>query len=170
LGDHSGERRLRGLTALVEGPRAALAARLSAGLRTRDGAELATVSAEFERIGDLVAALDAAAHAARAYRGQSMSGSAYGCTARAEELARRCGGACTPALLLSATRLPFTSREREVAVLIAAGLSNRTIAARLTVSIRTVESHIYRAMAKTGAASREDLAAMLPRRQPGLDQ
>jgi DNA-binding NarL/FixJ family response regulator len=66
--------------------------------------------------------------------------------------------------------LPFTSREREVAVLIAAGLSNRTIAARLTVSIRTVESHIYRAMAKTGAASREDLAAMLPRRQPGLDQ
>ena len=39
-------------------------------------------------------------------------------------------------------------------MLIGAGLSNRAVAQRLTVSIRTVESHIYRAMTKTGTASR----------------
>ena len=44
------------------------------------------------------------------------------------------------------------------------GLSNGAIAERLTLSVRTVEGHIYRAMAKTGAKDREELARMLPRR------
>jgi len=46
------------------------------------------------------------------------------------------------------------------------GLSNREVAERLTVSVRTVENHIYKAMAKTGTASRDELAALLPRRKP----
>jgi DNA-binding CsgD family transcriptional regulator len=62
--------------------------------------------------------------------------------------------------------LPLTDREREIALLIGAGLSNREVAARLTISVRTVERHIYNAMAKTGTAGREDLAALLPRRRP----
>jgi DNA-binding NarL/FixJ family response regulator len=60
-------------------------------------------------------------------------------------------------------QLPFTEREREIVTLLAAGLSNRDIAARLTLAIRTVESHIYNAMAKTGTSHRDDLAAVLPR-------
>ena len=48
-------------------------------------------------------------------------------------------------------------------MLICQGLSNRAVAQRLTLSIRTVEGHIYRAMAKTGTASRDDLATLLPR-------
>jgi DNA-binding CsgD family transcriptional regulator len=51
-------------------------------------------------------------------------------------------------------------------MLIGAGLSNRDVAARLTISVRTVERHIYNAMAKTGTGGREDLAALLPRHQP----
>jgi DNA-binding CsgD family transcriptional regulator len=35
------------------------------------------------------------------------------------------------------------------------------VAERLTLSTRTVEGHIYRAMARTGTASREELAALL---------
>jgi DNA-binding CsgD family transcriptional regulator len=42
-------------------------------------------------------------------------------------------------------------------------LSNREVAERLTLSLRTVESYIYRAMVKTGTTSREELAALLPR-------
>ena len=45
------------------------------------------------------------------------------------------------------------------------GLSSREIAERLTLSARTVESHVYRAMLKTGTTSRDDLAALLPRRR-----
>jgi DNA-binding CsgD family transcriptional regulator len=170
VGDHSSATRLRELATTVEGPRAGLAARFAAGLRGGDGGELLTVSKEFERIGDLVAAVDSAAHAAIAYRRQRLTGSAYGCSSRAAELAEQCGGARTPALLQASQRLPLSSREREIAMLIRAGLSNRAIAARLTVSVRTVEGHIYRAMAKTGAGSRDELAAMLPWPKPRLDE
>ncbi len=68
FGDRSCAPRLRELETIVEGPRVGLAARFAAALRAGDGAELASVSEEFERMGDLVAAVDTAAHAAMAYR------------------------------------------------------------------------------------------------------
>ena len=40
-------------------------------------------------------------------------------------------------------------------------VTNREVAERLTLSTRTVEGHIYRAMSKTGTTSREELAALL---------
>lgn len=119
------------------------------------------VSQEFESIGDLMGAIDAAAHAALAYRGRDLRGSALGCSTRAQMLAEQCG-ASTPALRQASERLPLTDREREVVMLLGEGLSNPAIAQRLTLSRRTVEGHIYRAMTKTGAATREDLAALLP--------
>ena len=88
-----------------------------------------------------------------------------GCSARAEALAEQCGGARTPALRKAVERLPLTDREREIVMLIGEGLSNRDIATRLTLSVRTVESHIYKAMAKTGTLNRDELAALLPRRR-----
>jgi DNA-binding CsgD family transcriptional regulator len=53
----------------------------------------------------------------------------------------------------------LTDREREIVMLIGEGLSNRAVAERLTLSVRTVESHIYRAMLKTGTRSRDQLAS-----------
>jgi DNA-binding CsgD family transcriptional regulator len=116
----------------------------------------------------VIAAMDAAAHAAVVHRGAERKGSSLTCSARADELAHRCGGACTPAVLKASDRLPLTDREREVVMLIGRGLSTRAIADRLTVSVRTVEGHIYRAMTKTGAADRDALVAMLPRRKPSV--
>jgi DNA-binding CsgD family transcriptional regulator len=165
FGERSCGPRLRELEAIVEGPRARVAAHFAEALHDGDGAELSAVSAEFEEMGDLIAAVDAAAHAALAYRRQDLRGSALGCSARAEALAEQCGGARTPALRKAVERLPLTDREREIVMLIGEGLSNRDIATRLTLSIRTVESHIYKAMAKTGTPNRDELAALLPRRQ-----
>ena len=65
--------------------------------------------------------------------------------------------------------LPLTDREREIVVLVGRGLSNRDIAERLTLSIRTVEGHIYKAMGKTDTASREELASLLPDHMPQAD-
>jgi predicted ATPase/DNA-binding CsgD family transcriptional regulator len=53
----------------------------------------------------------------------------------------------------------LTSREQEVATLVARGLSNREIAARLVLSVRTVEVHVDRILTKLGFASRTQLAA-----------
>ena len=166
FGDRSGAPRLRELESIVEGPRVGLAARLAEALRDGDAAELSAVSEEFERMGDLVAAVDAAAHAAITYRREDLRGSALGCSARADALAQQCGGVSTPALGQAIEPLPLTDREREVVNLIAQGLSNREAAARLTLSLRTVESHIYQAMSKTGTTSRDQLAALLPRHKP----
>lgn len=51
----------------------------------------------------------------------------------------------------------LTSRELEVVRLVAEGAGNREIASTLFLSIRTVESHVYRALAKLGITSRQQL-------------
>jgi DNA-binding CsgD family transcriptional regulator len=164
FGDRTGAPRLRELESIVEGPRAALAARFAVALRDFEAAELAAVSQDFERMGDVVAAIDAAAHAALAFRRHDKRGSALSCSTRADALAAQVG-AVTPALRQSSESLPLTEREAEVVMLIGEGLSNRAIADRLTLSVRTVESYIYRAMMKTETTSRDELAALLPRRR-----
>jgi DNA-binding NarL/FixJ family response regulator len=52
----------------------------------------------------------------------------------------------------------LTRREREVAALAARGLSNRDIADRLFVSVRTIENQLHRAYGKLGVAKRQELA------------
>lgn len=162
FGDRSSAPRLRELEGIVEGPRVGVAARFAEAMRDDDAAQLAAVSQDFEQMGDLVAAVDAAAQAALAYRRQGLRGSALGCSARAAALAEQCG-ASTPALRQADEPLPLTDREREIVMLIGEGLSSRQIAERLSLSVRTVENHAYRAMLKTGTTSRDELAALLPR-------
>lgn len=160
FGDRSCGQRLQELVSVVEGPRCSLAARLATALHAGDAAELASLSEEFERIGDLGAAVDAAAHAALAYRHRERRGSALICSSRAEALAAA-HHLTSPALRQAGDRLPLTDREREIAMLLARKMSTPAIADRLTLSRRTVENHIYRAMAKTGVASRDELASLM---------
>ena len=60
-------------------------------------------------------------------------------------------------------RLGITRREADVLQLVAEGLSNREIAERLYLSVRTVEKHMERLLAKTATVSRGQLAAMAHR-------
>lgn len=55
----------------------------------------------------------------------------------------------------------LTAREQEIAVMAGAGLTNREIAGRLFLSVRTVESHIYQARTKVGSPSRRELGRMV---------
>ena len=54
----------------------------------------------------------------------------------------------------------LTDREREVMTLVAAGLSNEEIAARLFVSPATAKTHVSRAMVKLGAHDRAQLVVL----------
>jgi len=55
----------------------------------------------------------------------------------------------------------LTPREREIALLAAAGSSSRQIAGRLVISVRTVDNHLQSAYRKLGVSRREDLARVL---------
>lgn len=54
---------------------------------------------------------------------------------------------------------PLTRRERQVAALVAEGLTNKLIAARLTISQRTAQGHVEHILTKLGFTSRTQIAA-----------
>lgn len=162
FGDRQAADRLAELAALVDGPIAPTAAAHAAALAADDAAALLAVSARFEEIDALLPALDSAAQAAAVHARRGDRGEAQA-AARAHRLAAACEGARTPALRLIDQPLPLTDREREIAALAAAGRSNREIAARLTLSVRTVEGHIYRACGKLGVTDRAALSEFFGR-------
>jgi DNA-binding CsgD family transcriptional regulator len=159
--DAEAAERLAELANQVEGPRARVAARYAAAVSTDTGSELDAVSADFESMGDLLTAADAAGQAATSHRRAGRTGSAMTAAARSRRLATACGGATSPAIVAASFAPPFSSREREIAVLVAQGLSNREIAEVVSLSVRTVESHVYRASTKAGVTGRAGLAAMM---------
>jgi DNA-binding NarL/FixJ family response regulator len=161
FGDRTVADRLAQLAAQVDGPRAPAAAAHATALATDDGAALHAASVQLEQIGALLLAADAAAQAAAVHTHHGRRGSALAATTRAHRLAQACEGARTPALAAIAAPLPLTDREREIVTLAAGGLSNRQIAQRLVVSVRTVENHLYRASTKLGTSDRAELATLL---------
>ncbi|WP_110588183.1 helix-turn-helix transcriptional regulator [Microbacterium suaedae] len=53
----------------------------------------------------------------------------------------------------------LTPRQSEIATLVRAGLSNKAIAARLVISVRTVDAHLRDIFARLGVANRAELSA-----------
>jgi DNA-binding NarL/FixJ family response regulator len=59
---------------------------------------------------------------------------------------------------------PLTRREREVLQMLAAGLANKEIAARLNISAHTAKFHVAAILGKLGAATRTEAVALGIRR------
>ncbi|MGE3285346.1 MAG: LuxR C-terminal-related transcriptional regulator [Pseudonocardia sp.] len=157
LGSRTQAPRLQELARRVDGPRAGLAAAHAGALAEGDAATLAALSHRFEDTGLLLGAAEAAAHAAVLLRRRGEAAHGHAAALRAAALAASCG-IRTPGLLAVTRPLPLSARQREIAVL-AARLSNTEIAARLGVSVRTVEGHVYHACVRLGLANRAELAA-----------
>jgi DNA-binding CsgD family transcriptional regulator len=142
--------RVAGRLARLPGDGPAVLARHAEALVDGDGPALDRVAGELEQRGFLLFAAEAHAQAVHAHRDPRAARMSR---TRAVALARRCQGARTPAL--SGLVLgELTARQRQIVTLAAAGLSNRQIAERLTLSIRTVGNHLYSAYARLGASDR----------------
>lgn len=64
--------------------------------------------------------------------------------------------------IAAAPSVHLTRREQDIVELAVQGLTDREIAQRLMVSVRTVEGHLYRTYVKLGVRSREELESALP--------
>lgn len=157
---------LREAAPRVDGPLAACYLDHAIALEGHDPTALEDVSRRFEAHGTVLFAAEAAAEAALAYGRRGEPRQARGSGARFARLRAQCEGAVFPWLSGTASAVPLTGRERQVAALAAAGRTDAKIAALLGISIRTVQSHLARVYAKLGVTSRGQLAGSL---DPGPD-
>ncbi|MFI6507695.1 LuxR C-terminal-related transcriptional regulator [Streptosporangium sp. NPDC050855] len=145
------------------GPLTAARARLAAALASHDPAGLSAVAGDLDRMGASLLAAEAASAAAELWRRSGDSRRASAAAARSAASAALCEGARTPVLRTAGAAVPLTAREREIAILAAEGMSSKDIAARLTISVRTVDNHLQRVYAKLGVSARRELADRLGR-------
>ncbi|MFG2358866.1 LuxR C-terminal-related transcriptional regulator [Streptomyces sp. NPDC048521] len=131
-------------------PAGSVFARHAEALARDHGAALDQAAAALEERGFLLYAAEAHAQAVRAHRDPRA---ARRSRTRALALAGRCQGARTPALA-GLVLSELTARQRQIVGLAAAGLSNREIAERLTLSVRTVGNHLYSAYTRLGTGDR----------------
>ena len=155
--------RLAVLTMSTDSELVAAKAEHATALVAGDGARLAAAADRFEALGALLLAAEAAAAGADGWRRQHEQRRAAALDLRSNELVARCEGARTPALIRATTVVALTDREREIAVLAAAGQPSRLIAEHLYLSVRTVDNHLGRIYDKLGVSSRAELAAALER-------
>lgn len=162
---------LRAAARATDAPLAAACLAHAEATARADGPALDAAAARFVDIGADLRAAEAYAAAAVVHRMSGRLAPAAESARRSEELLSGCRGAAPPTLRASADNAGLTTREREIAVLAARGLPNAEIADRLVLSVRTVESHLYRATTKLGVARRDELGPLLGRdaRDPSGD-
>ncbi|MFD9464588.1 AAA family ATPase [Streptomyces sp. NPDC060027] len=126
-----------------------------------DPAALSDAAAWFEEAGALLVAAEAATQACTAYRTSGQERRATAEANRAARLISRCEGASTPGIPRSETVASLTGREREVAELVRSGLTSAEAAAKLHLSVRTINNHLQKVYGKLGIAGRGELGAVL---------
>jgi len=136
-----------GVLVAVDAPRAVRVIAAACAIRDRAGA---TFTPFFEERTERIRRAAEAA-AGEAAQPAWADGSRLGVD---DAIAIAFGGSRPP----SASTDGVSMRELEVARLVADGLTNKQIAARLHLSVRTVESHVRSALMKAGLANRTQLA------------
>jgi ATP/maltotriose-dependent transcriptional regulator MalT len=149
------------LNAEMDGPWTSLYLRHAQALVQDDGAGLEDAAREFQALGALLLAAECAADAATAWQRAGEQRRATATRNLAVGLSERCEGARTPALRNLGERDQLTVGERETALYAAAGESNRVIAQRLHLSVRTVETRLQGVYYKLGISRRSELDAAL---------
>jgi DNA-binding CsgD family transcriptional regulator len=153
--------RLEELASLVATPFAGLAGAQARAVRRDDAAGLERVAGEFAALGYALYAAEAAEQAASLFRRQQQRRRAIACHNRSMVLRARCEDARTPLLASAVDAEPLSRREHEIALLVAAGETNKAISERLYLSVRTVENHVQRVLGKLGCTRRSEIAGAL---------
>ncbi|RPK83951.1 LuxR family transcriptional regulator [Streptomyces sp. ADI98-10] len=149
---------------------AALRAGHIRALARQDAGALDDLAAGFARLGMYPLAAESAGQAHRAWEAAGRHRAGRDSRARSRRHLTACPGTPLPGWAAVVDRASdpegavLTVREHEVATLAATRMTNREIAARLTVSVRTIENHLYRVYSKLGVTSRVVLGEHLGQR------
>jgi len=113
----------------------------------------------FDACGLTLHAAEAAGQAATLQLQAGRAQTALRARTRMDALLQRCPGARTPTI--AAPPPILTPRELQVARLANHGHSSAQIAGKLSIAVRTVDNHLYRAYSKLGISGRSGLRAIL---------
>jgi len=161
LGEYAAAQRSLELADHVDGGwSAAIASHAKAAL-SADPVDLEIAAEAFSQIGCSLVAAELWAAASAALQGEGLRARAAEASRHSVKLAESCEGARTEPLGWAGARVPLSRRERETAKLAANGATNAQIAADLSISERTVESHLYSSFAKLGITERRQLEEAL---------
>jgi DNA-binding NarL/FixJ family response regulator len=123
-----------------------------------DGEALVRAGEQLAAIGYVASAVDAIVAGAQRFLEEGRLDSARRAAARARDLHPSDQGWDLPVIDgLDGVAVELTRREAQIAALAARGRSNQEIADQLVLSVRTVETYVYRAMQKRGVDNRHDL-------------
>lgn len=126
-------------------------------LDAADPDELHAVSERFERMGATLLAAEAASDEASVREKRNDRRRATACRRRAGFLADKCENPVTLSLGSADWRSKLTAAEMQTALLAASGRSNKSIAAELSISVRTVENRLQGIYSKLGVHGRHEL-------------
>lgn len=154
-------RHLEALHARTDGELVGAFARHARALAEGDPGQILSCADTFETLGWRLCAAEAAAVAFHLLDQARQVQRAATAAERARAMARSCGGVVTPALAGLGSVPMLSGREDQIAKLAASGLSNRAIAARLHISVRTVDNHLHHIYGKLGITGRTELSATL---------
>jgi len=148
-----------------DGPTAAANLALAEASALGQAAALSEAATGYAALGRWPAAADTADRAVVVATRHEQHRQVARCGAQVNDYLARCELVAPPGWLAPIDRAlaDLTPREREVAHH-AAMLPNREVAARLDVSVRTVENHLRQVYAKLGITRRTELVAALERR------
>jgi DNA-binding NarL/FixJ family response regulator len=159
---------LRRAASQTDGPLLPALADHGLALARRDAPALDDISERLAALGVLFYAADAARAACEHHAKTGDAAAALASRNTFERLAAQCEGAAFPPLGIGD---PLTRREREVAELAARGASDREIAARLSLSVRTVNAHLRAVYGKLEVEGRGALRALLaPPGEPNREE
>lgn len=134
--------------------------RWSAAMRSQDAASLEQASATAMQYGFELVAVELATHALNKF---SVGGKIHKSRKAANKVVamrENMPGLVSP-VFQTIDQPKMTRREHQIALLVAQGESNSSIAARLNVSLRTIEGHLYRTFIKLDIQSREQLTSLM---------
>jgi DNA-binding CsgD family transcriptional regulator len=132
----------------------------AAGLGRLDQAiaDLTTAIRQADRAGAPGFVVEAQYHLAKALQARNGPGDRDQARCHSEAADRQARALGMTVYTMTTTRTPLSSREAEVASLVAEGLTNRQIGERLVISERTAQNHVQHILTKLGFTTRSQIA------------